>query len=149
MKKIMLLLICSFLIVSGFGQSISLPVVVGEAGSTVAVPLLVSDLEDIEAITLHIQFNPAVLTFTGCDLLLPSMLVGCYNGIIGLSWAELTPVTMPGNKLAVFYFETTGGTSSLDFVPICEIIQHPYVILDVEYTNGAVIPAPRKYDMIE
>jgi len=144
MKKVIVLTVCLFLMSLTFGQTAVIQTVSGFQGSTVAVPVIVKEWHNIEAITLHIEFDPQALTYTGCDLVLPEMLSFCFNGMIGLAWCDLTPVTLSG-KLAVFYF-TVNGSSTINFVPICEVIEHPYIPVNVNYWNGGVVATQRRLD---
>ena len=137
-----------FLVMLGssvFSQTAMLPTTTASPGETISLPLDVTGFTDIGAITLHIQIDPTILTFAGITGAPAGTLAGVSGTTLGISWSDVTPITIgaagTGTLLNLLFDYTGPGTSTLNFLGTCEIIQMPgYVPLAVTYTNGLVTP---------
>ncbi|MFH1159661.1 MAG: cohesin domain-containing protein [bacterium] len=130
---------------SVFCQTASLPTVTANPGENVTLPITVTNFINIGAITLYIQFDPAVLTFITLTGQPSGTLAGIIGGnILSIAWSDLTPLTISSGTLMNLVFTYNGpGTSPLTFLPGCEVAQMVGIIpipIVVAYTNGLVSP---------
>ena len=100
---------------SGF-PIITLSNVVQLSGNDVVVPIKVKDFNNISAITFKVQYDNAVLVFDGLENSPAGMVFGANNGILSLSWASLTPLTISDDTLLSIKFKFSNGTSPLNFL---------------------------------
>ena len=137
MKKITTLLISFLLIGTAFGQTATIGTSLTSPGTTIEIPLTVTNWYNIEAITLRVKYHTDALQLIGCDV--PEDM--CYydnNGVVGFAWCSLTPMNFYG-EIITFHFVAM-RTGEINFIPnLCEIIQNPYIPLNVKYTNGKII----------
>lgn len=151
MKKLILsaLLFPVFLATVAFGQAGTATVeqVVGIPGTQVVVPVNVTGFNNVGAITLYFEYDPAVVTFAGFDNAAVDLNVSgtfyAFDGKwrVGIAWSSNTTANING-KLVDILFTYHGGTS--DFVwsqPYCDVRTLPgFVPLVVIYTNGNIGP---------
>jgi hypothetical protein len=138
---------------SGSVSPIALGMTIGAAqgtmNSTVTVPINVTNFTSVGAVSLKIQYDPAVVQFDSVANAPASMSFtkGTANGVITLGWFDATgnsPVTIAaGGKLLDLKFTYKGGASALTFVGgQSEIASGTGGAFTVQYTNGQVTPAP-------
>ncbi|MCX6150795.1 MAG: YCF48-related protein [Ignavibacteriales bacterium] len=110
-------------------------------GDTILVPITVSNFNNIGAISLKIQYNSTVLTFSGVENqpTTGNFAVNASNGFITIGWFNTTPLNLGNSKLLDLKFHYNGGISNLNFITTeCEIANvHAQTFL-VEYYNGSV-----------
>ncbi|MEI7982247.1 MAG: hypothetical protein WCI71_11385, partial [Bacteroidota bacterium] len=91
-------------------------------GTAVSIPVTVSNFSDITAISLRLDYNPTLLTFTGpanSNTLLSGILVHNSNisstlSRILISWSDPTPLTLTnGSKIIDLVFTYLSGSTSL------------------------------------
>ncbi len=104
---------------------------------------------DVGAITLFIEFDPTVLTFTGFTSTLPSMLVTGNNtsGLISVAWSSTAGASINNTFLNLSFNYTATGSSELVFTGACEVT---YPNLDpavVSFDNGLVEPLATAYNL--
>lgn len=90
--------------------------------STAAIPVTVDNFNNITAVSLRLDYDPTVLTFTGYDnltTLLPGIIinnvpVNANLSKVMVSWSDITPVSMPDDsKLFDLMFNYTSGETTL------------------------------------
>lgn len=124
----------------------SLATVSTSPGETVSVPLDVTGFTGIGSITFHIQYDPAVMTYTGFSL--PSgspggFVVGPTGNFIDIvgSWSSFANFGISGSgtgNLLILNFTYNGMTPSpLNFHGTCEVTRGLTVIYPT-YTDGSV-----------
>ncbi len=138
-------LVCS-VFVHGQTTSISIGSITANPGEEINVPIDVSDLTDIGAITLYIGYDPAVLTFQGLNNVHPEVagITGNANaGQIGLAWIASPPnfANIISGKMLDLNFIYIGGSCDLVFNAGCELVNSLLVTVPVNYSNGTVGPA--------
>jgi uncharacterized repeat protein (TIGR01451 family) len=143
MKKIFLVfsfILCLTGIISA-QITISLPeITAASEGSTVTVPVNVTNFNDIGAITLKISYDTSVLTFQGTpDPLSGNFAINASAGTLVIGWFGLTPLNTGNGTLLHLNFTYNTGTSSLAFKSGCEIANSAAVVQAVTYTNGSVL----------
>src|SRR5690606_15778952 len=116
-------------------------------GSNIAVALNVQDFNNIGAVSLKINYDPAVLTFNGVSNA-PAGVTFSANatgGVISVGWFDNTgtnPISIADGKLIDLDFTYKGGTSALTFdeaqSEISDSVGTP--IGNVNYINGSVSP---------
>lgn len=148
-----LLIICLMVSLGSRGQvaSISLGDYTATPGGLVTVPVEFTDFDDVGAITLYIVYDQTVATLASNFGGIGNVVVNNvpYSGnqyVLGLSYAETTPVDGDGIIINLV-FNYIGGTTPLEFLtPICEIANTLSQVLPAVYTNGsissAVVPIP-------
>ncbi len=145
MKKIIMSLLFLTL---GFGISnaqttVSIPdTTLPQNTTTVSIPVNVTNFVGVGAVSLVINYDPNVLTFTGASngpshgTLLPPNAV---NGQILISWYDVNPLNIGDGVLLDLNFNNLKGSSSLDFVnSSCEIADTGANVLSTSYANGKI-----------
>jgi len=94
------------------------------ANSVFTVPVTVSGFNQITAVSLRLDFDPAFMTFTSYGNLNP-LLAGCLVNIVPESasvmkilivWSDMVPVTLPdGSILADLSFTSLSGSAALSY----------------------------------
>ena len=118
----------------------------GYAGQQVLVPLNVTNFNDIGGISLKIQFDDGVLTFSGIENPAAALGANAVNGVLTLYWFDLTssnPLNLGDSKLCDLEFNLIGGSSNLTFLTAqCEISDSPGESLTIVYIDGIVTELP-------
>ncbi len=118
----------------------------GAVGSSIGVPIKVQALKNIGAISLKINYDPTVLTFTSVSNT-PAGVTFTNNaagGVITLGWFDNTgntPINLDSNAVLLqLNFTFNGGSSSLTFnTSQCDIANSSGTSLNnVVYVNGGV-----------
>lgn len=149
MKRILSCLSALLLLLYGsdaFAQAettVSIPAVSAEAGENVNVPINVTNFFDVGAITLVINYDPAVLTFNGLEnTARDGFLSNATAGELRIGWFDATasdPIFIEDGKLADINFSFAGGASAVTFNEgLSEIASSFAVAMDVEYDDGIV-----------
>jgi hypothetical protein len=132
-----------------FSQTAVLPNDTASPGKSIIIPLNVTNWTNIAAITLHIRFNPSILSFVGISNTAAPNFLADADSAINIVWtAPVSPatyLTIANGKLLDLNFVYTGpGTSALTFITsgslACEVVQSTLVPVPVAYTNGSVGP---------
>ncbi|MCX6270317.1 MAG: carboxypeptidase regulatory-like domain-containing protein [Bacteroidetes bacterium] len=130
----------------------NIPDVTACAGSTLSLPITVDYFNDIASISLTVNLDPAILTYTGYTLN-PALTGGFtvvnspapYTQVI-LAWFSLLPATLPqGSVLVTFNFTYTGGSMPLTFDQVsagaCLYSNIYGEILPAVWNNGSISPS--------
>ncbi|MCX6257273.1 MAG: cohesin domain-containing protein [Bacteroidia bacterium] len=113
----------------------------------VSVPVYISDGYGIGAISLVLDYDPAVLTYTGYQDLNQNLNTGMFvinsNGNkVVISWITTTSANFGSTVLLNLNFVTNGGTSPLTWSTNiegnCELADNNGLPIIVTFTNGAV-----------
>lgn len=112
-------------------------------GSTVSVPVTVTNFSDIGAISLSIQFDSNVLTCLGganINSQIANALVNTRDNKITIGWYSTTPANISSGRLLDLVFTYKGGASNINFVQNeCEIAASNLSPLSgVGYANGLI-----------
>ncbi len=146
MKRI-LLSVSILLILAGYTQAQQIKIILPDTtltqnNVTVRIPVIVKYFDNIGAVSLVINYDPNVLTFTGTDsdpshgtFLTPT----ASNGHLVISWYDTKPLSIGNSELTMLHFTYLQGTSSLDFqTSSCEIADSAANPISVTYVNGKV-----------
>jgi hypothetical protein len=120
---------------------LSLPQITAVAGNNISVPLNVENLENVGAISLRINYDPAVLTFNGVSNAPASgnFTSGATGGIITLGWFDINPLNIVSGTLVNLEFTYNGNSTDLIFnTSQCEISNSVGNPIFASYTNGHV-----------
>jgi hypothetical protein len=120
---------------------LSLPQITAVAGNNISVPLTVQNLENVGAISLRINYDPAVLTFNGVTNAPSSgnFTSGAAGGVITLGWFDITPLNIVSGTLVNLEFTYNGNFTELNFnTSQCEISNSVGNPIFATYTNGRV-----------
>ena len=111
------------------------------------VPVMVTGMYDVRAISLRIKYDPLALVFTGIsDQAFPELMAGNVPGMISIG-AFGTQFNMTSGVLCVLNFATNGKPSALEFIDHGESCEYagganiiPFVDIpyDKYYINGSV-----------
>jgi hypothetical protein len=110
----------------------------------VTVPINVTDFNNVGAISIKIQYNAAVLTFTGVSNAFDGITFTTNSqlGVLTLGWFDATgttPLNIGDGTLVELNFDYATGQSFLNFnAAQSEIADGAGTALDVNYTNGSV-----------
>ncbi len=153
MKKNILALLLIFNTVFVFGQAATatLPVITNAAPGTVEVLVTVTAFNNIAAITLYFEYDPAVVTFSSFTnpnpATFPGLEVNAFvvgtSHRIGISWSAsgITGANLASGTLANVVFNYVSGTSNFTFLQsICEITNNSYTAVPVLYSDGSIAP---------
>ncbi len=131
------------------GQAIrlSMDTVEGCPGDTIEVPIWVYNFNNVGAVTLIIQYNPAELVYDttlACHPQLPGMLVNKMSGsidAIGFSWFSfnMNGVHLGDTSIATMRFIKQSDFTQLHFTSQCEIADPVGAPLQVIYQDGAIV----------
>jgi hypothetical protein len=129
--------------IATYAQNISMTIgdmTATSAGEVVTVPINVANFTNVGAVTVEIQFDPAVVTFDSSSRA-NEFLAGEAGGRITIVRAMLTAVTPTTGKLLDLYFTYIDGATDLTFnTANCEIANlSGNVITGVTYNNGVII----------
>ena len=129
-----------------YGQTATLEDKTAFAGDNVSVALNVSGFSGVNAITLSIRYNPAVVSFISVSNPSPqltggSLTANAQDSTITIAWFSVTPATING-QLCKLNFGYHGTASNLVFLPSSIVTQGAGTNLTVGYFNGSVSPAP-------
>jgi hypothetical protein len=117
-----------------------------KAGDTISIPVNVANFLSIGAISLNIQYDPAVLQYVEVTNWNSQMSGAFGNGTNGkaiIGWFALTPanaLNISSGKLADIKFIYLGGTSALSFMQDCDITDINSASISVTYSGGSVSP---------
>ncbi len=126
--------------------TLSLPAVTAEQGQAVNFEMTVTDFDDINAISLVIDYDPTVLTFADianeADGI--SFVANAQDGSLRLAWAGVSAVSLAdGDTLVDLQFTYNGGISDLHFDSDESELNDPDgASIAVTYQNGRVSEAP-------
>jgi hypothetical protein len=153
MKRITALVAALLFAVVTYGQPIvtsvgNLTVCTG----TVVVPVEVSKVSNVGAISLVLQYDPAVLTFVGSQNQHPGLAIG-YSTVVNqvgnkiyFSWHAVSPLNILQGTLLEYVFTSAGGYSALTWDVTtqgsCEYGDVSANILAATFTNGSVTAVP-------
>ncbi len=145
MRKYFYSLLCLFLFQGGslFSQvgvsADSLNVI---SPGQVIIPVRIQNLTDAGAITLKINYNQDAVIFSGSQDIHPDLggtLVTGQNGVISISWFNISPVNISSGILVKIIFNYDQGNSSLEFnTAECEIADSEGNVMQVDYSNGYI-----------
>lgn len=130
----------------GIGQTASLADVTASPGQNIVVPLNVTDLNNIGAITLYIRFNANVLQFTGITGAPAGMAGNAPDSTVIIAWYGPPYLTIASGLLCNLNFKYNGpGSSPLTFITYgmnaCQVVQEPGTIpINIAYVDGSVSP---------
>jgi len=109
---------------------------------SVAVPLDVTNFNNVGAISFKINYNAAVLQFVNVTSTHATFAVNSVLGELSISWFDITgntPLSFGDDKLADINFTYLAGISELDFVVAdCELANADGLPLTVTYQNGSI-----------
>ncbi|GJQ63180.1 MAG: hypothetical protein SCALA702_22330 [Melioribacteraceae bacterium] len=118
------------------------------AGDEVLVPVTATDLLEVGAITLKIEFDPAVVEYVGIENLngnLANPLVNAVNGVFTFAWDDLTGTSIEDDKMfdlkLVFNGTPADGEQAITFnaseTEVSDVLGN---VLSVSLDNGALYP---------
>jgi hypothetical protein len=111
-------------------------------GNSVIMPVNIKNLADAGSVTLKVQFDSDVLTFTGHSNQPASgnFSSGASNGVLSFSWFNTAPLGIDSGKFVDLNFIYNSGSSALTFITAqCEITNTQGVpITSVIYVDGSV-----------
>jgi len=105
--------------------------------------------ENAGAVTLYIQFDQSILTFTGYSSTLPNVLITGNNnsGLISVAYSSVTGSSLNLTFLTFNFNYDATGTSELVFTGDCEITYTDLTPEVVSYDNGKVEPLATAYQL--
>lgn len=129
-----------------FGQTAGLEHKTALPGASTTVNLDVTGFDNVNAITLEIRYNPAVLSLISCNNISPQLVGGTLTAMavdstIHIVWYSTTASTVNGT-LCKLNFQYHGTSSPLTFLPGSVVTQGQGTNLLIGYFNGSVSPAP-------
>jgi len=117
-----------------------------EFGDSIVFPLNVSNMFNVGAITLTINFDPTVLKWgraLNWDPAFDGALANAVNGKLVIAWDDINGASLGMGVLTELKFQYVSGYSALTFDPdqseIADILGQP---LSVNYDNGSVNSLP-------
>ena len=119
------------------------PATTASPGETVVVPLMVTNFNNVGAITFQISYLPGVLDYVNfTPAVLPNnFIVNASGSRIIITWTANPPTypTFNGKLLDLNFVYTGPGLCPLNFIPTqCEVVNGSLGNINVTYTNGSV-----------
>jgi hypothetical protein len=114
-------------------------------GSDITIPLDVQKLNGVGAISLKINYNNSVLTFTGFENQPASgtFTANAAGGVLSIGWFNTSPLNIDSGKFVDLKFNYIGGNSELSFISAqCEIADSLGALLNAAYIDGNISPDP-------
>jgi len=132
---------------AGQALTLSLADVNYNVGSAAVIPLTVEKFTKVGAVSVKIQYNAAVLSFTGITNPATAGISATANlGVLTLAWFDVTgntPLSVGTGgkgKLADLNFTYNGGTTPLSFIDaLTEIADSTGTKINAAYKNGSII----------
>ncbi|MBN1302664.1 MAG: T9SS type A sorting domain-containing protein [Melioribacteraceae bacterium] len=126
--------------------TITIPDVSYAPNTEVLIPINITDLNDVGAITLKFQYDTDVLTYIGSDW--NSILTGGSvsdnnsTGLITIGWYNQNPANQINlsKKILDLEFQYKGGFSELNFTFV-EITNSSAVVYSTQYSTGSISQA--------
>ncbi|MCF6270935.1 MAG: Ig-like domain-containing protein [Melioribacteraceae bacterium] len=158
MKKVLLvsvLLIFSFANFFAQDATISIPDLIEVGGTEVLVPVNITTLNTVGAITLEIRFDPAVMSYTGVvenNSITSGFFQANSNGdtLVIVSWFGSPPIDLANGKIFDLKFNYFGGSTSIEFDFVEFSRSNPYQVYNVPFINGSIsegVVAPVKIEL--
>ena len=114
-------------------------------GTDIVIPIDVTDFYSVAANSLTLNYDEAVLTYTGTQNLNPAMssaLVSQTSGEFKLSWYSLTPLSLGDATIVELLFHYNGGSTDLSWDLVnsgnCEYDDFDGNIMPSAFVNGSV-----------
>jgi hypothetical protein len=112
-------------------------------GSTVTVPVIIKNLSNAGALSLKVQYNSSVLTYTGYSNQ-PStgnFSAGSNGGVVSFGWFNTSPIGIDSGRFVDLHFTYNSGTTALTFLTTqCEITNTlGDLITPIIYLDGSVV----------
>ncbi|MCF8370960.1 MAG: T9SS type A sorting domain-containing protein [Bacteroidales bacterium] len=132
--------------------TVALPTITNQCVTNMSIPVSVYNFTGVGAFSFAIEFDPALLTFTGVSNLSSELSSGLLisNSISGklfVSWASTVPATIYSSYLLYLDFISAGGTTALTFdvqtSGNCEIADGAGIPISTVYTNGSIAVSPQ------
>jgi hypothetical protein len=111
-------------------------------GNTIGIPVTAAGYPgNMGAITLHIGFNPAHLTFMGIS---DGTIIGASanlmgDGLIGITWTDFGGIPIDG-VMFTLNFDYHFGASAITFEGGCEITDNALVPIPTTFNDGSISP---------
>ena len=130
------------------GITLTLPTTTAVVGSTVSMPIAVTEFNHIGSFSLTITFDKAVLTYTGLDgapvgTSATAAATANANGSVAVTWFGLTPLNIGTGNLLNLLFTFNGDSCALIFTNTgaSSITDSLANNLPAAYTNGKITRA--------
>jgi hypothetical protein len=113
------------------------------AGENVLVPMVVTDFNDIGAMTIYISYDTNAAEFLSIQNINPaipgSITSNSYNGQVSIAYSCPTPFYISGESLFDLSFTYLGDSTSLDFITGTEIADVNLEIIPLDTYPGSII----------
>ena len=132
----------------GFAQTVSIPSLTAKVGDTVSVPINVTSLNGVGAISLEVDYSSSALSYVGyANPVASGFTVNSPSaGTVKIAWFDATttnPINLSSGTLLVLKFVYNGGNGSETFnTPNCQITNEQATAISVTYQNGSVSTVP-------
>lgn len=139
-----------FLAISGLSLGQTATATIGDytqAPGTLTIPVTVSNFNNVAAVTIYFQYDPAVVTYTGFNSPgLTGLDANAFtsNGIhkVGITWSAsgASGSNLTGTLVNIV-FNYIGGSGDFNFLASeCEITDNNYNTVTVLYSDGSISP---------
>jgi len=126
----------------GMAQTVALEEITEAVPGPVTVDLTFSNLTNVGAITLYIEYDdvllgysgPSQMTFLGSTMLINTM----SNHRLGLSWFNTTGQNIITAVIPLQFDYLGGFSSDFHFMPDCEIATNTGALIDATYIDGSI-----------
>lgn len=143
-KKIIQILMAILFAMPGLAQTVTLEDVTDAVPGPVTVDLTFSDLTDVGAITLFIEYDdvllgysgPGSVTFNGGSMLINTM----SNHRLGLSWINTTGQNIISSVISLEFDYLGGFSSDFNFTSDCELATSAGVPINAAFIDGSIAP---------
>lgn len=143
MMMFLSIMLLSFATVS-YAQSVSLPDTTVAAGTTVNLPIKVSNLSKVGAISLAFNYNTTALTYKGFvaspDLNVnPDLVKEATAGSIKFAWYATSSVNITNGVIGYLTFTLKSGKGDVKFdQALCELSAIPFANINATFKDGSI-----------
>ncbi len=149
------LLLALLLFIAGFRSEAQVKLTIdtiNECPGPVTVTIRAQDLISVNAVSLNITYNSAVMTYAGSNWVNPTFnpsatLLNAFGaGVILFSFFDVNPATIVNGIFATLNFTYIGGSTGINFDPnVCEItnligVAIPSTFVDGYCSNDGLVP---------
>ncbi|MCX6233024.1 MAG: cohesin domain-containing protein [Bacteroidetes bacterium] len=151
-KLLKIIFISVFILQSyqGINQTLQIANVQSCIGDTASVPLNMSAMDTVGAITLYISYDTAKVSFVSLSNInvlangtlfndVHNLTTGARLGKIAISWVTTTSgVTFSPGVFGILKFKVISGGCNINFLSNCEFVNYNTQVINVIYTNGSI-----------
>jgi hypothetical protein len=134
----------------GLSQTLQIATIQSCMGDTAIVPINISEMDSVGAITLYISYDTAKVSFVTLSNInalasgtlfndVHNLTTGARLGKVAISWVTTSSgITFSPGVLGILKFKVISGGCNINFLSNCEFVNYNTQTINVIYTNGII-----------